>query len=408
MNLIIVITYLTGLLLAYRVSNKNYISIEIISISSFGLIFLLPLLSPYTEQKWIQDESFKSIIWYSLLVSIVTLLYSKRFIIYRKNYQLRDRLVLPIFVIITVFISYNTLKLLVQSNFNIIALLIANRVAEYLENAKDFSDLALKIIAFINVVYVVLIIELYRKKRKVLAVLGYVNIVFYIIITTHTRFILLSYLVLPFLYYNSFIKKFKTYHFITVVLLAGLFLSFTNYVRTGISDQFNLTNPFEVVLKQVEIESVDDFYTVYSSIKQNQSDFDYGLQYFYYLPLTAIPRSIWTEKPIVSYFWRLTKDITKAWPGPNNFVLTSTIYGEGYHQGGIFGIFIIYFLYIVFARTYIGVTNHFHELKPFAWFFLIHIPMDLRGAFSSVIVTYIVGLIMISLLVKLLYHERSK
>lgn len=407
MTLLIIITYVIGIIYAYRLSNKNVVSIEIISISSFGFIFLLPLLSPFSEQTWIQDEGFKIIIWLSLIASIVTLFYSKSFIVFRNEYYLRRKRIIPLFAIISIFIGYGTFRIIALNDFNIIELLTADRVADYLENAIEFSDLALKLIAFINVVYIVLIIELFRKKRKILAVLGYINILIYIILTTHTRFVLLSYFLIPFLYYNFYVKRLKIYHFIIGILFASLFLSFTNFVRTGIADQYNLNNPTANVVKQVEIKSVDVFYTVYTRIKQNQSDFDYGLQYFYYLPISVIPRFIWDEKPIVSYFWRLTKDITNDWPGPNNFVITSTIYGEGYHQGGVFGIFIIYFAYIFFARTYLGITNHFESLQPFGWFFLVHIPMDLRGAFSSVIVTYTVGVILIFLVVKILYVRKS-
>jgi oligosaccharide repeat unit polymerase len=405
MTIIILITFLIGLLIAYLLSGKNYISLEVISIASFGLIFILPLISPFTEQKWIYDDNFKSIIWVSLIVSIAALLNKKKLVLFRKKYSLRIKLIIPFFILISLYISFRWLKLLISSNFDIIGLLIANRVSEYLENAKDFSDFTLKIIAFINLIYLVLIVYLFRNKRKFLAVLGYLNILVYIILTTHTRFILLSYLIVPFFYYNTYIKKFRTHHYILGIIAAGLFLSFTNFVRTGIVDQFNLDNPVELVLRQVEIESVDDFYSVFDNIKSNRSDFDYGLQYFYYLPLTFIPKAIWTDKPIVSYFWRLTKDITGAWPGKNNFVKTSTVYGEGYHQGGIFGILIIYFFYIFYSRTYLGVIKHFEELEPFKWFFLLHIPMDLRGALSSILVTYIVGLIMVILLVRILYFK---
>jgi oligosaccharide repeat unit polymerase len=366
----------------------------------------LPLISPYSTQIWLNDDMFLTVIFFCNI--ILSLPHKKFFRLTKHKYILKKKIVAPSFIILSIYFFYFSILKLSQNNFNLIQILIQDRVEEYLDNAEGFNDLLMRINYFLQILYFVFMFYYATKKRYLFSLFGFLNILLFIILYTHTRFILLSYLVIPIIYYNSYHKKISKKTIIILIVIAGLFLSVTNFIRTGAVDSISFDNPTKLVLTQVEIESVEDFYHIYSKVNDGQIDYDYGIQYLYYLPITFIPRYIWPEKPIVSYFWRLTKEVSGSYPGRNNFVLTSTIFGEAYHQGGLLGIFIFLSLYFIVANTYINYISNYQYFDPFIWFFLIHVPMDFRGALSSLIPTIVFTFLVILLISKFTHIKIHK
>ena len=406
MTIIITISFIILALGTLFFFKKNLFSIEVIIIISFGLIYILPLVNPYAFKSWQTDTDFLVIIWISLIIVFLSISFKGKFIILKSKYELKTKYTSPFFLLITFFFVYQSFNILKLNNFNIIEVLVRNRVSIYLNDAENYSDLIQKLISILQIFYLVFIIYVYRNKSKLLGVLGYLNLLFFIILVTHTRFVLLSYLLMPVLYYNEYIKKIKIKTLLLGIVFAAFFLGFTNFVRTGVVDKFNMDNPIKVTLEQVDIKSVNTFYIVYNKINKNQISFDYMQHYVYYVPLTFIPRVFWPSKPIVSYFWRLTKIVTGSYPGGmSNPVLTSTIFGEGYHQGGIIGMSLIFLLYVILARSYIAFIDKLEYMKPFIWIFLIHIPMDLRGGFSSLFVSYLIMFFVI-LMIKTIFFKK--
>jgi oligosaccharide repeat unit polymerase len=396
MTIIILISFLVLAFPVFLIYKKNLFSLEIFLLASFGLVYILPIVNPYALKTWQTDTGFLLIIWISIFILVFSIMYKGKFIISKRKYELKTNYAFILFFVLTFFFVYQIFNILKLNSFNVVQALVRNRVAEYLDEAKNFSDLTMKLISILQIFYLVLVIYVYQNKSKLIGILGYLNLLIFILLITHTRFILLSYLLMPVFYYNEFIKTIKVRTLLFLVVFAALFLSFTNYARTGIVDKFNIDDSIEVTLEQIDIKSVGTFHTVYSKIDKNEVSFDYMKHYLYYFPMTFIPRAFWPSKPIVSYFWRLTKIVSGSLPGKNNYVLTSTIFGEGYHQGGVIGMFLVFLFYVIFARTYISFIDNIEYMKPFKWMFLIHIPMDIRGAFSSLFVTYLTTFLVIS------------
>jgi oligosaccharide repeat unit polymerase len=406
MFVIIIISFLILFFCGIFFLKKNFFSLEFTIIISFGLIYILPLINPYAFKSWQTDTKFLVIIWISLIIVCLTVSYNGRLKISNIRHELKTKYISHIFILISIFFLYQIFNILKLNNFNVIQALVRNRISEYLDDAENFSDLTMKLISILQVFYLVLILYFYQKKSKLLGVLGYLNLLFFIILITHTRFILLSYLLMPVFYYNEYIKRIKFKALLFGILLAAFFLGFTNFVRTGVTDKFNVDNPIKMTLEQVDIKSVDTFYLVYDKIEKNQISFDYMQHYFIYLPMTFIPRQFWTGKPIVSYFWRLTKIVKGNYPGgKNNPVLTSTIFGEAYHQGGVIGMFLVFLMYGILARSYIYFIDKLDYMKPFIWVFLIHIPMDLRGGFSSLFISYLT-MFLVVLMIKIFLFRK--
>ena len=406
MRIIVVLFFLISLGYCSYINKKNLFNLKLISILSFGLIFILQLIRQYSSQIWLNDDKFLTIIIFCNLILILP--HKKYFRLTKHKYILREKIVAPSFIILSIYFFYFSILKLSQNNFNLIQILILDRVEEYLDNAEKFDDLTAKINYFLQIFYVVFMFYYATKKRYLFSLFGFLNILLFIILHTHTRFILLSYLILPIIYYNSYHKKISKKTIIILITMAGLFLSITNFIRTGAIDSISFDNPTKLVLTQIEIKAVEDFYDIYSKVNDGQIDYDHGKQFLYYLPLTFIPRYIWPNKPIVSYFWRLTKEVSGSYPGRNNFVLTSTIFGEGYHQGGLLGIFIVLSLYFIVANTFINYLSNIQYFDPFIWIFLIHVPMDFRGALSSLIPTTVFTFFVVLLISKFTHIKIHK
>lgn len=406
MAVVLIIFYIVGGIILF-VRIKDIFAENNILYFSFGAVYLLPLLNAKSRQSWLDDTGFLLLL---LVCNMIVLVFSQasliRFSGFRKNLVKRN-VIWKLLLLITVL--WHTILVwskLAPYNFNILELLISDRVGDYLNQVEETSGLLLRLNYIFHMLGAVYWYDLKQRGRRVSSMLLYSLILLTIVVTTHTRFIVLSYLMIPVFYRHYYIKSIRIGYVVILLSIAGLFLAYTNYVRTGIYEEFDWKNSFSVVIDQLEIESVEDFYMIRNRIKQGSIDFDYGAQYFYYLPITFIPRFLWEGKPVVSYFWRLTEEISGSPPGPNNFVLTSTLFGEGYHQFGIIGLFSSLGMWFLLASAYKSLCSNIPNFQPIWWLFIIHIPMDLRGAISSQIPIFVFNFILLLILTRLLYKSK--
>lgn len=399
---ILFIVYLLYLVNKSR-KNSNYLKFNLVYILSFLMVYILPFFNKNSNQIWRYDESFILYLIICFIISIIIIELStikdkkvkvKYFINLRKVNLYTNLIIFYYVCSIGYFFLIN--------GFDLINILFGNRVEAYLENIREQNFIISNLRNAINVLSIILIINLLREKKYKKAILFYLLILLYIFLTTHTRYILMTYLAMPVLYYHFYIKKIRIAVFGSLIIIGAIYLSVANFFRTGVASEYSLTDIIntEVVINQIEINSVSDFYVVYNKVNEGRVEIEYGKQYYYYFPLTFIPKSIWDDKPVVSYFWRMTKEVTGNWPGPRQFVLTSTFFGESYHQFHVLGILINFLIYFFLMRKLFLLALEIDYGLPIIWFLLIHIPMDIRGGLNSVLITFIFYFLLIFCLKK--------
>lgn len=411
---IILIT--VAIYLAYLISfgaKKNLFRFRLIYLCSFVLVYLMPFLNADSKQSWFTDSDFLFYIYSSFVISVLLIeilfvplthtSYGTVKVLYRINHNKRK------FITITICLIYILLIfiLLKNANFNLINLLFSNRVGGYLDDINNFNFALSYLTNALHITTIMMAFTFAKEGKLSKAILLYFLVVFYIFLTTHTRYVLMTYVAIPFLYYHFYVRRFKLIGVILAILAASVYLSVANFFRTGVAQDYAISDivNYETVVSQIEITSVEDFYSVHEKVNSNETEIEYGKQYFYYLPLTVIPRSIWPEKPYVSYFWRLTEIVTGNYPGPKQFVLTSTFFGEAYHQFGFSGPLLSILIYMVLLIFLIKKITEIEGAEPLIWLILIHIPMDIRGGLNSIIITFLVYYLMLIILKKLSFFE---
>lgn len=404
------------LYLAYLVfwgAGKNLFRFRLIYLCSFILVYLIPFLNADSRQSWFSDSDFLFYIYLSFVISVLLIeiffvplthtSYGTVKVLYRINYKKR-KLITTSVCIIYLLLIFNLMK---NANFNITNLLFSNRVGGYLDDINNFNFALSYIMNALHILTIMLAFTFAKDREFSKATLLYVLVVFYIFLTTHTRYVLMTYVAIPFLYYHFYVRRFKLIGVFFAILAAAIYLSVANFFRTGVAQDYSLSDivNYETIVSQIEITSVEDFYSVHEKVNSNEAEIEYGKQYFYYLPLTVIPRSIWPEKPFVSYFWRLTEVVTGNFPGPKQFVLTSTFFGEAYHQFGFLGPFLSIIIYLLMLIFLLKKITEIEGAEPLIWLILIHIPMDIRGGLNSIIITFLVYYAILIILKKLSFFE---
>jgi hypothetical protein len=220
---------------------------------------------------------------------------------------------------------------------------VQDRVGEYLEDAIYYNYYIATFRKFIGILLLIGVAATWNKKRK-FAIYCYALLLVDLIINAHTRFVIIAHLFILLFIYQEYYKPIKVKHLLLVLLATLFIISVGNFVRTGMgvnSETLYLAIQPDAVSNQflrAGSGSVDSFYQIYEKLHTNQEEIEWFKQYYYYLPLSLIPRALWDDKPIVSYFWRATSIIESRNPGAGQPVLTTTYLGEAYHEGGFIGI----------------------------------------------------------------------
>ncbi|WP_243293022.1 hypothetical protein [Bacillus sp. FJAT-47783] len=317
------------------------------------------------------------------------------------KYQFNTNYLLILFILATLYNFVQIFSVDIFSFSKFISFLTRDRVGEYLDNPIIQRSILLKPI--IDTVSYILIFYFWKNKKYKTGTFLWFIVFLNKLLFSHTRFVILIDLLLPIFFYNYHVKKVKLKTITIVFIAVLLFVSIGNFARGGTLGSNNIKEAVsaEVVYDQIlrsSSGSTESFYRLYVNNPQK----DYLKQYFYYLPISFIPRAIWPDKPIVSYFWRATKEITGMYPqGKMNPVLTTTYFGEAYHQLGHFGVVTSLFIYLIVLLIALRIISKFQYTDLLILKIVIHIPMDIRGGFNSFLITqfsYIYPLIFLLLI----------
>lgn len=297
------------------------------------------------------------------------------------------------------------------ANEGLVAFLLRDRVREYQEVALSYNY-------FINYLKNFLIIPSYFymfllwKRHNRLGWLFFMTLLFELVLFSHTRFVILSLLALPILYYHFMIRPIDTKKMVILIVFMVFLIGVFNVIRGGSAKEQEMAGFLKPVFLYEQLTragsgSTKTFYTIFQKIQKNKIDIECGKQYLLTL-YTPIPRMFWPEKPIVSYFWRLTEIVEGQLPGIGQKVLTSTFLGEAYHQFGLIGVFLLPSLYMLIVYFYIFYISHYENTELIIWLEMISLPMDIRGGLSSVILSLVQSVIIFFILSGFIYKSSRR
>lgn len=372
------------------IKSKNWFSIKNFIYISLVFLFIFPLFSSKTL--WAKDEEFLLIIFYGFLSFLISvLLFSKskwRTVEIGSSIKFNSKWVNILTIVILTYHVFQFLLLDISSLNELIGYLMRDRVEGYLNNPLAEKSLIIKPV--LDTITYVLICYFWKNRKMKTGYLLWGLVLLYTLLTSHTRFVIIIIAILPILFRHYYIKKIKSRNIIILFVIVLMFISVGNFARGGTLNASNIKDAvsIETIIDQVNRASSGSTNSLYLLYKSDV-EFDYLKQYFYYLPIAFIPRVIWEEKPIVSYFWRATKEITGAYPGIGNPVLTTTIFGEMYHQAGNVGVLFSMVFYTFILLFSLKLISKFEYTELIIFQIIIHIPMDMRGGPNSFIISQV-------------------
>lgn len=277
-----------------------------------------------------------------------------------KKYRL-NMLVIVFFSLIYIFSLLIEIATMIQSYGSLSAVLSRHRLSEYLtEGIKSgsFSQIALLVP---TVAYYIWIGSLINSKKYLFSFLLLLITVFYYILTANTRLPIIMPLVAYFTYiglvnFSRILSRFGVLFVLGSIFLISVFSFFANLLRHGISDfEGNvLLSMHEQNINQLKYPLWID--KLHSVIESNQLDFDFGYTWVFIPLMNFIPRGFWPEKPLTSTSNILSEKVYGIVVGDGSPITTFTIWGEGYWQLGILGVFlstfIFFFCYLLVLKLY--------------------------------------------------------
>ena len=306
--------------------------------------------------------------------------------------------------ILLIFIATPVLSFLYAYGFSP---LLSNRISKYLEVAESSgSFLYLLQSTLILVAPPLIYVSLRNSKNYTLCLFLALFSFLYLLIFTHSRYFLASYFLSLLL---SFDKFRKPLYLLPLAAILLPYFAILNYIRNGTFEIY-LSSMSNLGWKDSILGFVDQFayaasgpasvyHHVFQLLNKSLISYDFGYQFFVSFPVSLIPRYFWPDKPITSYFWRITKIVEGVYPGPGVPVETSTIYGEGYHQLGIIGVFGVVLVFVWLSSVLLLSLNTNLLLRPLYLFNLFQIPMQVRGSLSSYIYFFLQMLIIAFLVI---------
>lgn len=388
---------------------RNWLSIKNIILASSIFLFIIPLF--FNDTEWKNDQGFLFIIFLfflGFLISIFVINTTKlRYIYNHSSFKLNKKWIRILTALVIIYYVYQLQLLEIRSINDFINYLTYDRIEIYLSNPLIQRSLFIKPM-FETILYI-LIFYYWKNNNYKMGYFLWGLIFVFTLLTSHTRFIILAIGFLPFFYNHYYIKRFNTKSVLFILLVSVLFISVGNFARGGIlnPDTFKEAISFETVIEQfnkASSGSTDNFYEFY----EYGIEIEYLKQYIYYLTITFVPRAVWDDKPIVSYFWRVTKELTGNYPaGTLNPVLTTTIVGESYHQAGIIGSLLTMLVYTFILLTTIKILNKFANTELIILLTIMRIPMDMRGGLSSFFMSQITKLYPIIILLLIGFYIKN-
>jgi len=270
--------------------------------------------------------------------------------------------------------------------------LIGERLSTYsmLLNEQDTGSIPDAIIFFTRPLLLVWLAVSLERRNWVEAVFLYLIIFMGIIAISVTRLQIIITILIP-LFYYYYRGGGRRISFPSVFLAAVIFIMLMyilNIWRTeGLGNHNVIGVGLDLALKglSLDLNPLKGYEILWHLYNNNQLQYEYGLTYLYIF-LTAVPRALWHDKPLVSHEARWTTylfgqhfaTIPEA-PG----VWTFTAWGEGLTQFGILGVFLNLFLYGLLVR-WMRSKFHYNPHFRLMWFYYsIICAIYLRSSFSS-------------------------
>ncbi len=421
--LVVFIVYISILIIVgyFCFKKDSVINVYSIIMLALGVVYILPYLNP--ECPFRNDQHFAIVISIGLvgfLSSFFLISFLRKWFFKKSNLspeycarkKSRKKVISVLALGGVILIWFGILQeAYAITTEGLVAFLIRDRISEYQEVALGYGHFFSYLKRFLTIP-VYLQMFLFWKSHNRLGWFYFVTLLLELVLFSHTRFVILSLLVLPLLYYHFIIRPIAIKKLIILMFLMLMLIGAFNVIRGGGAQDREISSYSKTIflyeqLTKAGSSSTETFYKVFKGIQKNKIDVEFGKQYLLAL-YTPIPRMLWPDKPIVSYFWRLTEIVEGQLPGIGQKVLTSTILGEAYHQFGLVGVFLtplIYMLMIYFYTLFFGRYEHTELL---IWMPLIHLPMDIRGGLASISVSLSQSAIVFFILSFFLYKSSRR
>lgn len=184
-----------------------------------------------------------------------------------------------------------------------------------------------------------------------------------------------------------------------------VYMQISNSQRAGLKVDYSKILDFNLMKSvTVDLNYYYFFYDLYTAVKTQMINIEYGASWYYYQMLTFVPRAIWENKPVTAFSPRLTEQI--YWElGTGSPVVTFTIFGEGFLQFGILGCFLVPIIFVVTRYKSMQVFKSISGTKIYIILTLFSMFTYLRAELP---VIYVILDICYAFIIKLFLSTRNK
>lgn len=204
---------------------------------------------------------------------------------------------------------------------------------------------------------VLLLMHLYFliQQRQYLVAFGiYLLMTLSILLIASTRIPVIMNLAIPIAYYHYAVRRINKLLLIGIFVAAPVSITLLQGLRSGALFAWTVSDRLVA-----EIVVMKSFHHLWQAYMAGDIALEYGANYYYYSPLTFIPKAIWAEKPQTSFETRWTLNLFGSLLDEDAqiSVHTFTPWGEGLAQFGWLGGVINLFLYGLILNAAIRFFN---------------------------------------------------
>lgn len=275
---------------------------------------------------------------------------------------------------------------------------VADRLASYFGGGRGgIVGLISSLSSFFFPVFLIAVCIVGKKYRSIVFVSFFIVILDNLFNAAHRSLVLDPVLFLIF-YFHFYVKKISLVGFAIAAFALLLVLPIGNSLRRGsVQAAFNGVEIVEDVKTGITAFSTSYYFRdLTSAVNDGFVQLEYGKNYYYYYPVSFVPRSLWPEKPFVNFGARMTDELYGGRIGSgkiDGFVRTFTPWGEGYGQFGIIGVFLASLLVCGFYSGVFRILSRFSGTELFLLYMMARLPMIIRVGLDGIMVLMVVYLI---------------
>lgn len=249
-------------------------------------------------------------------------------------------------------------------------------------------------VIFTYLLTVLLLMHLYflmREHRCLTAFAIYLLMVISIALIASTRIPVMMNLAIPVAYYHYAVRRVNRLLLIGIFVAAPVALALLQGLRSGALFAWTVSDRLIA-----EIVVMKSFHYLWQQYTDGNITLEYGANYYYYSPLTLIPKALWTAKPQTSFETRWTLNLFGSLLDEDAqiSVHTFTPWGEGLVQFGWLGSVVNLFLYGIILNTAIRFFNRCPHACLVYFFYTILAATYIRTSVQALLFTtilYIAG-----------------